>query len=100
MDEAMHAYFDDVHERNSRRDAKSKSEPVKVDREETKAIREEVWWFWVKQRIRRVVNTIGADGKGGVKITGRMVIYKPITGDPAIDGDNGHENAVEVFEPN
>lgn len=70
-----------------------------MDRDEIKAIREEAWWYHIKQRIRRVVNTIGPDGKGGVQVTGKMVITKPITGDPSIDGDNGHPNGIETFVP-
>lgn len=99
MDEAMHAYWDSVSDRNARRDAKSKSEPVKVDREETKNVRDEAWWYWVKQRIRRVVGVAGADRSGALRHAGKMVIIKPITGDPLIDGENDHPNAREIYVP-
>lgn len=95
----MHAYIDSVHDRNSRRGPKATGEPARVDPDEVKGRREEAWWYWVKQKIRRTVNAVGPDGAGKLKISGRVVITKPITGDPLVDGDNGHPNGVETFIP-
>lgn len=99
MDEAARAYWDDVSEGNARRSKDGGGTVEKVDPERTKNVREEAWWYWIKQKIRRVVNVAAENEQGGLTVRGRMVIYKPITGDPLIDGENGHENAVEVFVP-
>lgn len=99
MDDAARAYWDEVSESNARRSKDGGGEPEKVDPERTKEKREEAWWFWVKQKIRRVVGVAAKSESGELTVRGRMVIYKPITGDPLIDGENGHENAVEVFVP-
>lgn len=98
MDGAARAYWDEVRESNARR-SKNGGTTEEVDPDRTDEVREEAWWYWVKQRIRRVVGVAARSDKGGLVRRGKMVIYKPITGDPLVDGENGHENAIEVFVP-